>query len=227
MKENRIKTLNVTYNASGALQAAQRGDVVVIVDIIDMSTTAEAVLDAGAQRVLGASPDNLNPPVPVNPQKIGYQAGKLAVKDSKEVIIIAEPRFALAEKRLRRVQSVQQGLKQAGVEIGDILPNIGTQIGQFADFKNKIVIIVSHSGGAAFDTAYNHGAAKVLTGTVVRTNTKKGFKPLEEGAHRAIKAAKEQQTGITLVAASANSYEDILAVEGLAELIIELGFLEL
>ncbi|MFO7820142.1 MAG: hypothetical protein R6V17_07900 [Halanaerobacter sp.] len=226
MKENRIRTLNITYNASGALQAAQRGDVVVIVDIIDMSTTAEAVLDAGAQRVLGASPDNLNPPVPVNPQKIGYRAGKLAGEDN-EVIIIAEPRFALAEKRLKRVQSVRQGLKQAGVEIGDIVPNIGTQIGQFSDFKNRIVVIVSHSGGVAFDTAYNHGAAKVLTGTVVRTNLKKGFKPLEEGAQRAIKAAKKQQTGITLVAASPNSYEDILAVEGLAELIIELGFLKL
>lgn len=219
------KTLHISYNASGALQAAKRGDVVVIVDVIDMSTTAEAVLEAGALLVLGASPDQTTAPVAVNPRKIAYQAGKIALKHKVEIILITEPRFCKPEQRLKYVQLVRQGIKQAGASLETVLPNIGAQITKFTDFERKVVIIVSSSGGVAFDAAYNNGAVKVITGTVARTKLKKGIKPIRKAAHRAIKYARNYKTGITLIAASANSYEDILAVEKIAQVIIKLGFL--
>jgi hypothetical protein len=50
--------------------------VVVIVDIIDMSTTLEAALEAGARKVYGASPDGVIVPVDVKPEVIGLEAGE-------------------------------------------------------------------------------------------------------------------------------------------------------
>ena len=38
------RLLSVTFNASGAFHGAKHGDVVVVVDTIDMSTTAEALI---------------------------------------------------------------------------------------------------------------------------------------------------------------------------------------
>jgi len=76
-----VKSLDIAYNASGAVRAAKRGDVVMVVDIIDMSTTAEAALDGGAVAVWGASPDDTSAPVAVNPAQIGYRAGQKAVKE--------------------------------------------------------------------------------------------------------------------------------------------------
>ena len=209
------------------MQAAQREDVVVIVDVVDMSTTAESVLDDGALIVLGASPDQISAPVAVNPQKIGYQAGEIALNNNTEVIIITEPRFAKPEKRLEKTKMVREGIKKTGVQLGPILPNIGTQINRFANFKDKVVVIVSNSGGVAFDAAYNQGAVEVITATIVRTALKKGINPLKAGANRAIEAAQKYAAGITIVAASSNSYEDVLAVDKIAKEIIDLGFLNL
>ena len=226
MQQNfKAKTVNITYNASGAVQAALRGDVVVIVDIIDMSTTAEAVLDGGALAVFGASPDHVSVPVSINPENIGYWAGKKALKEKTEIIIVSEPRFKSRKKRSKKIQFVLTGIHREGAHIADILPNIGSQITDFSNFENKVVLIASQTGGVAFDAAYNHRAVKVITGTIVRTNYKKGTKPLHDSALRAIKFAKKYNTGITLVASSANSYEDILAAERIAKLIIEIGFL--
>ncbi|MGM0502319.1 MAG: hypothetical protein ACQERJ_07285 [Bacillota bacterium] len=222
-----IKTVNITYNASGAVKAAKQGDVIVIVDIIDMSTTAEAVLDGGALTVLGASPDDVLAPVTVNPEKMGYWAGKKALKKKTEVIIIAEPRFRGYKKRTEKIQFILAGIHRAGAKIAGILPNIGAQITNFSKFENKVVIIASHTGGVAFDAAYNHGAVKVVTGTIVRTNYKHGVDPLYDSATRAIKAANKYNTGITVVASSANSYEDVLAAERIAQRIVEIGFLNL
>ena len=219
--------MHITYNASGAVQAALRKDITVIVDVIDMSTTAEAVLEDGALAVLGASPDNIKVPVRVDPIKIGYEAGSIAVKNNTKVIIIAEPRYCNPQKRLNRIQSVKKGLEETGAQLSTVLPNIGAQINQFSDFNDKVVVIVSNSGGIAFDAAYNQGAAKVITGTITRTNAKKGVEPIYSAAKRAIKLANKHTTNITLVAASSNSYEDVLAVDKIAKTIIELGFLKL
>lgn len=220
-----IKTLQVGYNASGAVAAARKGDVVVIVDVIDMSTTAEGVLDAGALLVLGAAPDGVNPPVSVNPEQMGYLAGRTALKYKTEVTLIAEPRWGSEEERIERMQLVLTGIKRSGSPIEHILPNIGGEVSKLADFRNQVVVIVSDTGGVAFDAAFTHGASEVLTATVSRTQAKKGFEPADVGIHRAIEAAQRHQVGITFVAASSNSYEDIFAAEYLAKKAIETGFL--
>nr|WP_239550845.1 hypothetical protein [Halanaerobacter jeridensis] len=192
-----------------------------------MSTTAEAVLDDGAIMVLGASPDGINVPVKVNPKKIGYQAGKVALKNNTKVIIITEPRFSKPEQRLEKIKVVRRGIVKSGAQIEDVFPNVGAQITRFANFTGKVIIIVSNSGGVAFDAAYNQEALKVITGTVVRTVSQKGIKPVKTAAQRAIAVATEYGAGITIVAASSNSYEDILAVDKIATAIIDLGFLDI
>ncbi|MCK8828498.1 hypothetical protein MWH25_12255 [Natroniella acetigena] len=224
--QRRLVTLNVTFNASGAARAARKGDVVMIVDLIDMSTTAEAALDAGALDVFGASPDHVNVPVVINPEKIGYFAGKKALKYDTEIIIVTEPRQATEEERRKNIQLALTGVKRSGAQVDNILANIGCEVTTLAEFKDKIVLLITECGGVAFDTAYNHGAPRVITGTVARTMDKKGIKPAKDSAKRAIKLAKKYNTGITLVAASSNSYEDVLAAEHIAKLIIEAGFLQ-
>lgn len=223
---NWVKTLHVSYNASGAAVAARRGDVVVIVDVIDMSTTAEAVLEAGALAVFGAAPTGVHPPVAVDPEGLGYQAGLQAVKHDTEVIAIAEPRNGSEGERRARIESALTGINRAGASLAYILPNIGGEVSRLADFHGRVVLIVSDTGGVAFDAAWTHGAAEVLTGTVARTWAKKGITPLEVAARRAMEAATRHRAGITFVAASANSYEDIISAEALAKKVIEFGFLQ-
>jgi hypothetical protein len=56
-----LRRIIVESDASGAREAARAGLMVMIVDVIDMSTTLESALDAGAAAVLGASPDFTRP----------------------------------------------------------------------------------------------------------------------------------------------------------------------
>jgi len=221
-----VPTLNITSNASGAAKAARKGDVVVIVDIIDMSTTIESVLDAGAIDVFGASPDYVSVPVQVNPEKIGYFAGKKALKNDTQLVIITEPRVGNEEERKENIQMALTGVKRSGVAIEAILPNLGAEVVKMADFKDKVVLVITDSGGVAYDAAYNYGAPAVITGTVARTFKKNGVLPAKESAQRAIRMAQKFKTGITLVAASSKSYEDVLAADHIGKLIIEEGFLE-
>ncbi|WP_078809935.1 hypothetical protein [Selenihalanaerobacter shriftii] len=227
LNEEWVPTLNITSNASGAAKAARKGDIVVIVDVIDMSTTIEAVLDAGAIEVFGASPDHISVPVQVNPEKIGYYAGKNALKNDTKLIIATEPRLGSEEERKENIQLALNGVKRAGVEIEAIVPNLGAEVVKLANFEGKVVLVISDSGGVAYDTAYNYGAPEVITGTVARTLKKSGVLPAKESAQRAIRLAQKFKTGITLVAASSNSYEDVLAAEHISKLIIEEGFLEI
>ncbi|GAB6139166.1 hypothetical protein [Halanaerobaculum tunisiense] len=221
-----VSTLNITSNASGAARAAREGDVVVIVDIIDMSTSAEAALDAGAQDIFAASPDHTQVPVKVNPEKIGYFAGKTALKNNSQLVVITEPRLGDRDQRYNNIQQSLAGVKRAGVEVADIIPNIGTEVTELVDLTDKVVLLITAAGGVAFDAAYNYGAPAVTTGTIVRTLFKKGITPAQDAAARAIKLANKYRTGITLVAASSNSCEDLLAAEKIGQLIIDSGFLE-
>ncbi|MFW5985046.1 MAG: hypothetical protein ACOCQ1_02100 [Halanaerobiaceae bacterium] len=225
------ETLNITSNPSGAAAAARSGNVVMIVDLIDMSTTAESALEAGALDVLGASPDqNSEIPVSVNPEKMGYIAGKKAVKNDTEVIVAAEPRLVTADQddsRLDGIQYVLKGIDKSGGILGKVVSNLGREVCKMADFENKILIVVSASGGAAFDAAYNYGAPEVITGTVARTNKMCGDEPAEAGAQRALELACKYECGISIVAASSNSVEDILAAEYIGKKIMTHGFLDL
>lgn len=225
--EEYLKVVNVTANVSGAVEAASQGNIVMVVDVIDMSTAAETALEAGAMRIFGASPGNISVPANVNPEKIAYFAGKTALKYETEVVIVAEPRFSSQAERKKNIQQVLSGVNRAGAEVTDIIPNLGAQIINLANFRDKIIILATKTGGTVFDVAYNYGAPRVITGTVAQTPEKSGVEPAKSAAKRAIQLAEKYSTGITLVAASSNSYEDILAAEKISELIIDSGFLSL
>lgn len=223
-----VKTLSTTYNASGAAAAARQGNIVMIVDVIDMSTTAEAAIEAGAISVLGASPDNHSVPVSVNPEKIGYFGGKKALKFNTEVIIAAEPRLiGKKNDRLNEIQQVLKGVERAGAQLEKVVPNIGREVVEMTEFKNKILIVVSPSGGAAYDAAYNYGAPEVITGTIARTNERKGSLTADAAAKRAIEKALKLKRGITVVAASSNSMEDVQGAQYICQLIMNNGFLNI
>jgi hypothetical protein len=223
-----LKTLSLTYNASGAVEGARRGDVVVIVDIIDMTTSAEVALEAGAVAVFGAAPSACKVPVNLNPDRIGYIAGKTALKYKTQLIVVAEPRYGDDGERKKRAEAALMGVARSGaVVLHQIIPNIGSEIAKLTDFNGKVVLFVSETGGVAFDAAYNNGAPAVLTATVTRTPNKKGTAPARIGVERAIEAARKFNCGITITAASANSMEDVLAAQYLSQLIIDSGFLNL
>ncbi|MGE5581112.1 MAG: hypothetical protein ACM3X9_01090 [Bacillota bacterium] len=222
-----MKTLNLTYNASGAAEGGRRGDIVVVVDIIDMTTSAEVALEAGAVAIFGAAPSGCKAPVNLNPDRIGYIAGKTALKYKTQLIVVAEPRYGDEEERKRRAETALMGVARSGAMVDRIIPNIGTEIAKLTDFNGKAVLFVSDTGGVAFDAAYNNGATAVLTATVTRTPGKKGSLPAKTGVERALEAARKFNCGITITAASANSLEDVLAVQYLSQLIIDSGFLSL
>ncbi|NLT96528.1 MAG: hypothetical protein GXW85_13550 [Clostridia bacterium] len=216
------KEVIVAYNASGAARAASLGFVVVIVDVIDMSTSAEAALENGAFLVLGASPDNTKLPFKVDPYKIGKFAGKMAKELDTEIIVVSEPRCGSHEQMLNSCQKLTEGIKESGAAINKVLPNLGAEIANMADFQRKIVVCVSAAGGVAFDAAWqvHHD---VVTGTIARTIKTKGKEPARKAAQRAIDLA--QGRNIAVVAASANSLEDVLGAHFIAQTIMEMGYL--
>ncbi len=216
-----IQTVKMTVNASGAAAAGAGGDVVVIVDIIDMSTTLEAALDEDALAVFGAAPDKATPPVAVNPVRIGQIAGKLAVEKGAGVVMVGEPRVGTDEERLVSMSKTVAGLKQAGAAVEAVLPNLGAETVKLYDLRGKVIIAATGTGGVAFDAALTAGAPAVITGTVARTRHKKGHAPARAAAQRAADMARELGTGISVVAASGNSLEDILAAEFITRLIVE------
>lgn len=217
----------VTSNASGAVAGAKMGHVVMVVDVIDMSTTAEAALDAGAVAVLGASPDVCRAPVELNPQEMGRQAGKLALAHNTDVVLISEPRVGTDEERRAKAAKVIAGIEEVGAQVGAVLPNIGAETPKLAELTGRVAIIVSDTGGVAYDAAITAGAPGVITGTVARTIRKRGPQSAQVAAQRAVELAGRLQGGITVVAASANSLEDILAAEYIAREILTLGFSKL
>ncbi len=215
----RLRNIIVTSDASGAKKAAQTGMLVIIVDVIDMSTTLESALDAGAAYVLGASPDYTNAPVSVNPYAVGLYAGNLAQEKGSKIIIVSEPRVGTDEERARRCQKVIKGIEVNKGIIESIVPNIGAEVVKITDFKDKIVIAVTDTGGVAFDAAFMENR-QVITATVARTYRQKGVEPAITGVKRVFDTIKPSDTGIAVVAASQNSLEDVLAAQYIANLII-------
>ncbi|OAT86496.1 hypothetical protein [Desulfotomaculum copahuensis] len=210
----------LTADASGAARAARQGLVVVIVDVIDMSTSLEAALDEGAAAVYGAGTDGVQPPVPVDPQRVGRLAGGRARTLGTDVVLIAEPRGGGDEQRLAATTRVRSGIAAAGASIGALLPNLGAAVAELADLKGRVVVAATGAGGAAFDAALTAGAPAVLTGTIARTRHKKGLRPAEASAARALAAAGRLSAGVAVVAASGNSLEDLLAAEYIYRLLL-------
>lgn len=217
----KVPVVKMTVNASGAAAAAREGDVVVIVDVIDMSTTLEAALDAGACAVFGAAPDGAAPPVAIDPVAVGVLAGQVARQKNTGVVVVTEPRVGSDDDRLGRIKGLSRGLNQAGAVIKAVIPNIGAETPKLYDLQNQVVIAATATGGVAYDAAVNAGAPAVLTGTVARTMRQKGAAPARTAAARAIQKARALDTGITVVAASGNSLEDVLAAEYITRTIIE------
>ena len=207
----------MTMDASGAYEAAINGHIVVIVDVIDMSTSLETALEMGATAVFGASPDQNHAPVTVNPEKIALDTAFMAQKLNTEVIIIAEPRFATKEEQMRTCQRLVNALTELNIKISDFVPNVGKELWAFSNIKKKIAIAVTSTGGVAFDAAYNAGGV-VTTATIARTRHMKGKAPALKGVYRAKNLAFELKKDISYVAASSNSHEDILAAKYLCDL---------
>ncbi|KUO50661.1 MAG: hypothetical protein APF76_07680 [Desulfitibacter sp. BRH_c19] len=215
----KMKQLKVYFSAdaSGAYEAGLNGHIVVIVDVIDMSTSLETAMEMGATAVFGSSPDKNSAPVPVNPEKIATVAASLALQLNTEIIIIGEPRFASKFEHQKNSQRLINKLSDLGAKIYDYVPNIGKEISGLTDFTNRIVIAATNTGGVAFDTAYNAGGI-TTTATIARTGNLKGKEPALKGALRAYKLAIDSQKNISFVAASSNSLEDVLAAKYLCEL---------
>ena len=212
--------VTMATDASGATRAARLGQVVVVVDVIDMSTTLEAMFDEGVLAVYGAAPDAASVPVPVNPVQVGKQAGEFACSAGAGVVLVAEPRVGSAEERLSGIQKVLKGIKDSGAAVELVLPNMGAETVKLADVKGRVVVAATGSGGVAFDAAMTAGAPAVLTGTVARTAKKKGSPPAMAAAERALKTARQLKADIAVIAASGNSVEDVLAAEYIFNLLL-------
>jgi hypothetical protein len=216
-----ISQAEVLHDASGAVLAALKGNIVVIVDVINMSTTLEAAWEAGALGVFGASPDQTSAPVFVNPMLIGYSAGCFAKANQSEIILVTEPRVGTTEERVEHASLTIKGIEKAGLGGLTILPNLGAETVKMANFSNKVVIAVTDSGGVAYDAAFNAGGI-VITATVARTLGKKGLEPMQMGVKRALTLAQLKKTGISFVAASSNSLEDVLAANFMMDYIVKI-----
>lgn len=217
-----MKRVFLTADAGGAAWAGSAGLVVVVVDVIDFSTSMEAAIDSGAAAVFGAAPDSAAPPVETDPRSIGELAGREALRLGTEVVVLAEPRAGDDESRRGGVQKAVGGVLSAGAEISDVIPNMGAETPRLADLSGKVVLGATGSGGVAFDAAVCAGSPAVLTGTVARTLKKKGFAPAREAALRAARAAGRLDTGIAVVASSGNSLEDMLAAEYIYKAVLEM-----
>lgn len=209
--------INCSADASGARQAGLQEQIVVIVDLIDMSTTLEAALEEGALAVFGASPDETRAPVPVDPVSIGRKAGQEAKSREAPVVIVAEPRWGTDRERLQSCRSVIKGLKDSGITDYQIVPNLGITTAKLISFDKTVVIAVTNSGGIAFDAAWTAGG-NVLTATIARTWKMKGEEPAEAGVRRALKLATDLKKDLCFVAASSRAQEDILAAQYLARM---------
>ena len=205
----------IAYNLSGAVEAVRAGRFVVLVDVIDMSTTLETVREAGACGFWGAAPSGKNLPY-VNPYLIGRAAAKEAREKGAQLVVVVEPRGGLEAERRRNAADVLAGFQAEYMEAECLLPNLGAETARLIDWRHKIVVAVTAAGGVIFDAVYQLGG-RLTTATIARTMRMKGIDPARAGLRRALALAGNLP--LTLVAASSNALEDVLAVHYLAGLL--------
>ncbi|MDQ3991318.1 MAG: hypothetical protein M3245_03280, partial [Actinomycetota bacterium] len=187
-------------------------------------TSAEAALVAGAAAVLGAAPAGARAPVPVDPGAVGRRAAELAKHLHSDVVVVAEPRVGSEDDRRGRARPVLQSLRTAGVPYS-LVPNQGAELLSMVRFEERPVVVVSATGGTAFNAALVGGAPAVCFATTARVEGLTGWDVVHRGAVRAIELAREHQTGITVVASTANSADDCMAAFEVARAILAEGFL--
>lgn len=211
----------LSSDAGGAALAGGSGMVVMVVDVIDFSTSMEAAIDAGAASVYGAATDSAGPPVRVDPYGMGRLAGKKAMRLGTGVILLAEPRVGKESDRRQGIAKAIDGVLSSGARVAAVLPNLGAETVRLADMKGMVVLGATGTGGVAFDAAVCAGSPVVLTGTVARTMKKNGCTCAREAAARAVSEARRLETDIAVVAASGNSLEDLLAAEYIYKTILQ------
>jgi len=216
----KLPRIIVSSDASGAQEAAKAGMLVMIVDVIDMSTSLESSLDAGAYAVLGASPDFTRAPVKVSPEEIGKKAAHLAREAGNGIILIAEPRVGSDEERIARCQKIIKGIEKEKGFIEAVLPNIGAETPKLATMKGRVVVAISDTGGVAYDAAFVE-SPRVITGTIARTLNQKGMQPALTAVKRIMQTIEERDKGVAIIAASRNSMEDVLAAQFIANLLLQ------
>jgi hypothetical protein len=222
----RLPHLDVTFNASGAAAAGAAGRVVCIVDVVDSSTSAEVAVAAGAIDVLGAAPREARVPVKVDPGAIGRRAAAAAIREATDVVVIAEPRVGTEEERRSRALPVLQALRTQRIDY-ELAPNQGAELGRAVRLRGRVAVIVSATGGTAFDAAMSGGAPAACFATTGRIEGQTGWDVLHRGVRRAIEMALRNDKDLSLVAASANSSDDVLAAFELARAVIAEGFLQI
>jgi len=220
----KARTLEVTFNASGAAEAGARGRVVAIVDVVDSSTSAEAALAHGATAVFGAAPAGTKAPVPLEPGAVGRKAAALAAPRGTSVVVVSEPRVGTEEERRERVLPVLQALRTASVQY-ELVPNQGAELPGLVDVDGRVVVVVSATGGTAFDAAHAAGAAAVCFATTARVEGRTGWEVADLGVRRVLDLAEQHSADVSIVAATANSADDCLAAFELGRRVIAEGFL--
>lgn len=217
-------TLEVTFDASGAAEAGGRGRVVCVVDVVDSSTSAEAALANGALAVLGAAPAGAAPPVAVDPVSIARRAAAAAREASTDVVVVAEPRTGDEAPRRDRAEPVLATLAAEGVG-HELAPNQGAELPGLAKLRGRVIVVVSTTGGTAYDAALASGAPAACFGTTARVEGLTGWEVARSGAERAVSLARAHGAGLTVVSASANSADDVLGAFEIAREVLGLGFL--
>ncbi len=219
-----VRSLEIAFDASGAAEAGGRGRVVAIVDVVDGSTSAEAALAAGAAEVLGAAPLGSEAPVALRPKAVATRAAQVALQHGTEVIVVAEPRVGDERERLARVKQILGALEASGAHY-QVVPNQGSELASMVDLEGRVVLIVTSSGGVAFDAALAGGAPAACFVTTARLPGISGWDVVRMGVERATALADAHGGKLTVVASSANSSDDCLAAFELARALMAGGFL--
>lgn len=220
-------TLEVAFTAIGASDAGKRGRVVVVVDVANSSAGAEAALAAEAAAVFGASPAGSEVPVALDPGAVGRLAAAAAGRVGTDVVVVSEPRAdEEEEERRNRALPVLQALRTASVPY-DLLPNHGVELPRLVNIENRVVVIVSTTGGTAYDAALAAGAPAACFATTSGIEDRSGWDVIEKGVRRAVALAEQHSADLSIVSAEANSRDDCQAAFELTQAVMATGFLKL
>ncbi|HEV3474430.1 MAG TPA: hypothetical protein VG602_03600 [Actinomycetota bacterium] len=218
-------TIEVAFNADGAAEAGKRGRVVVVVDVTGTSTTAEGAEAAGAAAVFGASPAGAEVPIPLDPGAVGRRAAAAAGRVSTDVVVVVTDSGADEEEERRNLAlPVLQALRTASVPY-DLVPSPGA--GLLQHVAKRVLVLVSATGGTAYDAAVAAGSPGVCFATTVGIEGRTDADVLDLGVRRAVRLAEQHDADLSLVAANADSNDDCQGAFDLARAIMATGFLKL